>query len=169
MSVCFSRANTLVTCSALITSASSTRSTATNTASNPCIGTRLSTLDMVRSACWRSLRRSAVCNFNRDAGSSANGAPLRNAPGFFSMTGILVNGYHLIGQTTGCGISVALQCDQTRAGYARQYFDIAIERYWHRHQVQLFLFQCIGKGNARIIRMLDFRPQSATARFKPSV
>ena len=74
----------------------------------------------------------------------------------FDTIGILMNGYHLVGQMTRYGITIALQCDQTRAGYARQYFNIAIERRWHRHQVQLFLLQRIGDGDARIIRMLDF-------------
>ena len=74
----------------------------------------------------------------------------------FDTVGILMNGHHLIGQTTGNGITITQQCDQTRAEYPRQYFDIAIERGWHRHQVRLFLFQRIGKGDTRIIRMLNF-------------
>jgi hypothetical protein len=57
---------------------------------------------------------------------------------------------------------------QAGTGYARQHLDIAIERRWHRHQIQLLLLKRIGNRNAGV-RMLQLQPQRAAARFQPAI
>ena len=64
---------------------------------------------------------------------------------------------------------VPLHRHQAGAGYARYYFNVAIEGGWHRHQIDLLLLKRLGEGNARIVRMLYFRPESAATDVKPGI
>jgi hypothetical protein len=81
-----SRASTLSTCSALGRPDSSTSSTATSTASRPkCCGTAASTCAITRSPPSRAAAPGAGAAAS--PADSANGAPLRSAPGLRSISG----------------------------------------------------------------------------------
>ena len=86
-----------------------------------------------------------------------------------NLVGIKTRAHNLVGPFAGHRVTVARHPHQARAAHPRRRLYIAIERFWHRHQVITLDFQHVCNRQLGVIGVRRFRPYRSAAVRKPRV